>query len=128
MDTAEWRGRKFFFGGRAMRCAGKSGDNAIRSLGGKQTYVRLRCFVSLAAGAYDEWTWTDGWMDGCTLSSVLDGSMMACLVVVHGAFSSESWSAVHNCSVSALSTPFRSPLSRVWAFHAAVGEEYTVID
>ena len=40
--------------------------------------------------------------------------------VVHGAFPSESWSAVHNCSVSALSTPFRSSFSRVWAFHALV--------
>ena len=109
-----------------MRRAGKSGDNAIRSLGGKQTYVRLRCFVSLAAGAYDEWTWTDGWMYVVErVGWLYDGLPRR---VVHGAFSSESWSAVHNCSVSALSTPFRSPLSRVWAFHAAVGEEYTVID
>ena len=83
---------------------GKSGRyNATRSLGGKKTYVRLRCFLIAC------WVlMMNARTDGCTLSSVLDGSMMArgSFLCTWCFFERKSWSAVHNCSRSALSNPF----------------------
>ena len=80
------------------------GDNAIRSLGGKKNLRTLALFFDRLLVLM-----MNARTDGCTLSSVLDGSMMALEArsCVHGAFfERKSWSAVHNCSRSALSDPF----------------------